>query len=102
MSFLRRLSRLEPEPTIERIARNLARIFNSRKEYGSVVREFGLGDYEERWDTPGLLDTLMAEIVAAVSEFEPDLTDPLEDGHDQGVDQPERESQEDDHDPDEH
>lgn len=71
-----RLARIDKEAKIDRIVRNLNRVFNSRKRYGSVVHEFGIGDYEYTWNTPILLDTLKDELLAAVSKFEPEIDNP--------------------------
>ena len=76
MSFLSRLSRLGAEAKTDRIIRNLSRIFNSRKEYGSVVKGFGIGDYEATWNTSLLMETLMDEMLDAVRDFEPELLEP--------------------------
>lgn len=76
MSFLSRLTKTAPESESDRIIRNLNRVFNSRKGYGSVVEGFGLGDYEDASNTPKLLGTLMDEIVAAVRRYEPGLEAP--------------------------
>ena len=76
MSFMSRLARIGKEAKIDRIVRNLNRVFNARKRYGSVVHGFGLGDYESTWNTTALLDTLQAELLTAVCDYEPDIDAP--------------------------
>lgn len=76
MSFMSRLARIGKEAKLDRILRNLNRVFNARKRYGSVVHEFGIGDYEYTWNTPKLLETLRMELLAAVQEYEPELLQP--------------------------
>lgn len=76
MSFLSRLSRSGPESESDRIVRNLNRVFNARKGYGSVDEGFGLGDYEDMWNTASLLETIGDEIAGAVRRYEPALEDP--------------------------
>lgn len=76
MSFMSRLARIGKEAKIDRILRNLNRVFNSRKRYGSVVHEFGIGDYEYTWNTPILLETLRTELLYAVREYEPEVFEP--------------------------
>lgn len=76
MSFMSRLARIDKEAKLDHILRNLNRVFNSRKRYGSAVRGWGPGDHARTWTTPERLDTLRAELLAAVQEYERELLDP--------------------------
>ena len=76
MTFMSRLARIGKEARLDRIVRNLDRVLNSRERYGSLVHGFSLGDHEVLWDTPGLLELLMEDILTAVRECEPELLEP--------------------------
>jgi predicted component of type VI protein secretion system len=96
VSFLSRLGgrRPEQEPADEArfdrevlaVTRNLTAVLNSRKGTGSVVADFGLGDYEGlrapdgTWEphlaTQDILSVLVPEIGAQVARYEPRIKDP--------------------------
>jgi predicted component of type VI protein secretion system len=86
--------RPDPEPCgdarfereLRAVSRNLAAVLNSRKGTGSVVADFGLGDYEggrardgtlgPHIATKDILAVLVPEIRAQVARYEPRLADP--------------------------
>lgn len=76
MSFLSRLAQSPRESEIERIARNLYFVLSTRKGVGSVVEDFGLGEYETETNTQACVRRLVAEIEAAVVRYEPRLRAP--------------------------
>ena len=96
VSFLSRLRGRRPdrEPTenarfereILAVVRNLTAVLNSRKGTGSVVADFGLGDYEGmrapdgtlslHLATKDILSVLVPEIRAQVARYEPRIADP--------------------------
>ena len=76
MSFMSRLARIDKEAKLDHIIRNLNRVFNSRKRYGSAVGGWGPDDHAHTWTTPERLDTLRAELLAAVQEYERELLNP--------------------------
>lgn len=75
-AFLGRLAQLAPERAPAEIARNLGFVFNTRKACGSVVADFGLGDYEREVNTGRAVEALRAELLAAVSRHEPRIREP--------------------------
>lgn len=76
MSFLHRLAQLPAESTVESVARNLGAVLNTRKGCGSVVADFGLGDYEAHTSTAEVVSALQQEIVTLVRRHEPRLAQP--------------------------
>lgn len=75
-SFLGRLAQLPRAGAPSEIARNLGFIFNTRKGCGSVLPDFGLGDYELASNTHQAVEVLRAELLAAVRRHEPRISEP--------------------------
>lgn len=75
-AFLGRLAQLAPERAPAEIARNLGFVFNTRKACGSVISDFGLGDYEREVNTGRVVEALRVELLAAVSRHEPRIREP--------------------------
>jgi predicted component of type VI protein secretion system len=75
-AFLGRLAQLAPERAPAEIARNLGFVFNTRKACGSVLADFGLGDYEREVNTARAVEALRAELLAAVNRHEPRICEP--------------------------
>lgn len=75
-AFLGRLAQLAPEPAPAEIARNLGFVFNTRKACGSVLADFGLGDYEREVNTGRAVEALRVELLAAVNRHEPRIREP--------------------------
>jgi predicted component of type VI protein secretion system len=71
--FVARLAQLPRERVVAEIARNLGFVFNTRKACGSVVADFGLGDYEHEVNTHHAVEALRVELLAAVRRHEPRL-----------------------------
>ena len=72
MSFVSRLAAGE-ETVDEAICRNLLAIYNTRRGSGSVVRDFGLGQYDVH---AADAEMLRQEIEDQTRRHEPRLTDP--------------------------
>ncbi|HWU87578.1 MAG TPA: hypothetical protein VN253_09910, partial [Kofleriaceae bacterium] len=65
-AFLGRLAHLPRERALAEIARNLGFVFNTRKDCGSVLPEFGIGEYEGEPNTHGAVEALRLELGAAI------------------------------------
>jgi predicted component of type VI protein secretion system len=74
--FLARLTQLPRERALAEVARNLGFVFNTRKACGSVLPDFGLGDYESEVNTHHAVEALRVEMLAAVREREPRMREP--------------------------
>lgn len=74
--FLGRLAQLPREHVLAEIARNLGFVFNTRMACGSVLPDFGLGDYEHEGNTHHAVEALRVEMLAAVRRLEPRLGGP--------------------------
>lgn len=74
-AFLARLAQRAPERAPAEIARSLGFVFNTRKACGSVLADFGLGDYEREVNTGRAVEALRAELLAAVHRHEPRIRD---------------------------
>jgi predicted component of type VI protein secretion system len=75
-AFLGRLAQLGPEPASAEVVRSLGFVLNTRKACGSVVADFGLGDFEAEGTTARAVDALRDELLAIVRRHEPRLRDP--------------------------
>ena len=75
-AFLGRLAQLAPERASAEIVRNLGFVFNTRKACGSVVADFGLGDFEAEGTTARAVEALRGELLATVRRYEPRLRGP--------------------------
>jgi type VI secretion system lysozyme-like protein len=75
-AFLGRLVQLAPERAAEEVVRNLGHVFNTRKACGSVVADFGLGDFAAEGTTTRAVEVLRGELLAAVRRYEPRLGEP--------------------------
>lgn len=75
-AFLGRLAQLAPERASAEVARNLGFVFNTRKACGSVVVDFGLGDFEAEGTTTRAVEALRGELLSAVRRYEPRLREP--------------------------
>jgi predicted component of type VI protein secretion system len=71
--FVGRLAQLPREHVVAEIARNLGFVFNTRKACGSVLADFGFGDYEHEVNTHHAVEALRVELLAAVRRHEPRL-----------------------------
>lgn len=74
--FLGRLAQLAAEPAPCEVARNLGFVFNTRKACGSVIADYGLGDYEHEVAITRAVEALRGELLASVRRYEPRLRDP--------------------------
>jgi type VI secretion system lysozyme-like protein len=75
-SFISRLAQAPAQATPAVIIRNLEHLLNTRKGCGSVVAEFGLGDYEAAATTRDAVIWLRDELEALIRRYEPRLTSP--------------------------
>jgi len=58
---------------LDSIQENLEHLLNSREDYSSVIRDFGIGQYYAQPDTIHAVRTLMKEILDDIARFEPRL-----------------------------
>lgn len=75
-SFLDRLARLPRKGDIDGVVRNLRLVFNTKKSCGSVLSNFGLGDYEQAPNARDTVELLKVEIREQILRYEPRLHDP--------------------------
>ena len=75
-SFIGRLIGAPAQPLVELVALNLENVLNTRKGAGSVIREFGLGDYEDAPNTHEAVLVLLDEIPEQCRRYEPRLHSP--------------------------
>ncbi|WP_438011806.1 type VI secretion system baseplate subunit TssE [Sorangium sp. So ce321] len=61
---------------LSNIKRNLRFLLNTRKTHGSVLADYGLGDYDDPARRKDAVDHLGDEIQATVARHEPRLGDP--------------------------
>ena len=59
------------------VARNLRFLLNTKKTHGSVLRDYGLGDYDDPLHIKGDIDALALEIQATVGKYEPRIVGPV-------------------------
>jgi type VI secretion system lysozyme-like protein len=72
MSFLNRFLENPPvDDTAASVVRNLSALFNSRPEYGSQLRDFGIGDYLGQQSRKGTHLSILREIQQVIAEYEP-------------------------------
>ncbi|WP_163992306.1 type VI secretion system baseplate subunit TssE [Pyxidicoccus caerfyrddinensis] len=60
---------------LEHVLLNLEAVLNTREGYGFFRRDFGLGDYTEKYGTRELVETLTAELREEIARHEPRLTE---------------------------
>ncbi|WP_035240842.1 GPW/gp25 family protein [Desulfobacter vibrioformis] len=58
----------------EDIIQNLNHILNTKKEYGGVLRDFGIRDLNEFNNKEGIIKIVMDEVVRNIQAYEPRLT----------------------------
>jgi len=75
MGFHERL-RGQASTRLQSIASNLQAVLNAKEGYAASVEVFGLGRYDGHYGNQELLETLVEEMLAKVSAYEPRLRDP--------------------------
>lgn len=75
-SFISRLAQVPAQAAPAVIVRNLEHVLNTRKGCGSVIEEFGLGDYDAAPTTHEAVILLRAELEALTRRYEPRLSSP--------------------------
>jgi predicted component of type VI protein secretion system len=65
------LRRQKPSTEVEKVIRNLNHVLNTKKSFGSYVRELGIGDYNEYKARHKIIETIIEEIKDNVRLFEP-------------------------------
>ncbi|MBZ4396700.1 type VI secretion system baseplate subunit TssE [Myxococcus sp. MISCRS1] len=60
---------------LEHVVRNLEAVLNTKEGYGFFRRDFGLGEYTEKYGTRELVETLTRELTEEISRHEPRLSD---------------------------
>lgn len=74
MSFLNRFLDGQPQDdTLSSVVRNLRYLLNSRRNYGSYLRDFGLGEYLARTGTQFATAAIMFEVLQNTRDYEPRL-----------------------------
>jgi type VI secretion system lysozyme-like protein len=58
------------------VARNLRFLLNTKKTHGSVLVDYGLGDYDDPRRIQGDIDVVAREIQATVAVYEPRIVGP--------------------------
>ena len=61
---------------MESITRNIDAVLNAKAGYSSVVNVFGLGRYDAYFANKELIETLIAEMLLSIRNFEPRLLSP--------------------------
>lgn len=69
-SFMARLAGAPSQPVVELVALNLQHMLNTRRGTGSVIREYGLGEYERAPTTEEAVLALTREIPALIERYE--------------------------------
>ena len=75
-SFLDRLAQLPRNGDIDSVVRNLRLVFNTKKNCGSVIPDFGLGEYERASNARDAVELLRQEMRAQIERYEPRLLEP--------------------------
>ncbi|GEM_PF-2753923 len=75
-SFVDRLAKGPARPEIESVALNLEHLLNTRKGCGSVVFEFGIGEYEAASSTLDAVVLLCDEIATLTRRYEQRFEEP--------------------------
>lgn len=60
---------------LEHVLLNLEAVLNTKAGYGFFRRDFGLGDYTEKYGTRELVETLTSELRQEIARHEPRLSD---------------------------
>lgn len=60
---------------LEHVLRNLEAVLNTKAGYGFFRRDFGLGEYTEKYGTRELVETLTRELRDEIAHHEPRLSD---------------------------
>lgn len=70
--FLRKFQRRQSEEgLLQSVIDNLNNVLNTKKGFGSFVREMGIGDWNEYKARDKIIETIIAEIKENVRLFEP-------------------------------
>ncbi|WP_338867174.1 GPW/gp25 family protein [Myxococcus stipitatus] len=59
---------------LEHVLRNLEAVLNTKEGYGFFRRDFGLGEYTEKYGTRELVETLTRELREEIANHEPRLS----------------------------
>lgn len=71
MSFLNRFLEAAPvEDTKRSVVRNLSYLFNSRPDYASQLRDFGIGDYLSQQGRKGVHLSILREMQQLIANYE--------------------------------
>ncbi|MCP3161392.1 GPW/gp25 family protein [Myxococcus qinghaiensis] len=60
---------------LEHVLRNLEAVLNTKAGYGFFRRDFGLGEYTEKYGTRELVESLTGELRDEIARYEPRLSD---------------------------
>lgn len=74
MSFLNRFCEGSPkDDPLSSVVRNLSHLLNSKREYGSLLCDFGLGAYYAQQGSLGAAAAVMREVASNIQSYEPRL-----------------------------
>ena len=57
--------------TIHDIVENMNNILNTKKHYGSYLKDYGIRDLNEFNDRDGMIEIIMEEVVRCIENYEP-------------------------------
>ncbi|MBU1341551.1 MAG: type VI secretion system baseplate subunit TssE [Proteobacteria bacterium] len=69
--FMRNNTSKHSEDSLQDIAENINNILNTKKDYGSPLRDFGIRDLNEFNDRNGMIDSIIQEVTRCVELYEP-------------------------------
>jgi type VI secretion system protein len=69
--FMTRRSRLEPDRELRDIVDNLNSILNTRKGYGSILKDLGIRDLNEFCSRQHIAEAIMEEVRRNIATYEP-------------------------------
>lgn len=72
--FISRESRKLSTDDYEDIIQNLNNILNTKKDFGSMLKDFGIRDLNEFNNKEGIIRIVMEEVVKNIETYEPRLT----------------------------
>jgi type VI secretion system protein len=69
--FMTRRSRLDPDRELRDIVDNLNSILNTRKGYGSILKDLGIRDLNEFCSRQHIAEAIMEEVRRNIATYEP-------------------------------
>ena len=69
--FQRNTGRPKIDPVLESIIENLNNILNSKRDYGSFLRDYGIRDLNEYSSRTAIAEAVISEVRESIERFEP-------------------------------